>query len=124
MVSFYQVKNLLIAPTEKWANGRALYWDDWSQDRPRLGWKRGIGLGQLYYKLHQECTKRGWVKHDFYHNTLFYDRMQTHWHTFWPELTTKNGLDRKLGQDCDIPRQQLDFFITQVLIPSLNDWRE
>lgn len=126
MISHSQILDLLISPSETWVNGSALFWDDWKNKRPFLTWIKDNGIGQIYYKIHGECCKRGWITHAFYDNTLFYDNMKKHWKTFWPNADPKikgfQSIKWKLEKECIIPRDTLDIFITLILLPSLNDW--
>lgn len=126
MVSYHQIKSLLINKEETWANGTALFWKDWNGGHTLLSWTMDSGIGQIYYKIHQECYRRQWITHHFYDNTLFYDNMETHWKMFWPTANPntkgRNSVNWKLGRECIIPRETLDFFITNILLPSLNNW--
>lgn len=125
MISFYQVKELLIGHKETWANGTALFSKDWDSNNPYLSWSRDTGIGQIYYKIHRECLCRQWITHNFYDNTLFYDNMKQHWKIFWPNANpnskSKGSVHWKLSRECIIPRETLDFFVTAVLLPSLNN---
>jgi len=127
MISYYQIKSLLINKEETWANGTALFGKDWNEGHTLLSWTINSGIGQIYYKIHQECYRRQWITHHFYDNTLFYDTMKKHWKMFWPTANPKtkcrNSVNWKLGRECIIPRETLDFFITNILLPSLNNWK-
>jgi hypothetical protein len=124
IIAYIQIKELLTGPNETWSRGHALFWNDWSNDHATLSAGPRVGIGQVYHRIHGECRRRGWLTHGFYDNTRFYDTMRDSYQEYWPTLRSHRELRQKLGQTWSIPRAKLDMFITAVLLPSLNDWKE
>lgn len=124
MIAYIQIKELLTGTHETWSRGHALFWNDWSSGRETLSAGHRLGLGQVYHRIHGECHRRGWLAHGFYDNTRFFDIMRDSSKDYWPTIRPGRELQQKLGQTWSIPREKLDMFITAVLLPSLNDWKE